>query len=231
MKKSLLFTILTLVLFFAQQLVSGLLIGTMNLDEVAAELIGIVIVLIIVFLLIHKKDQLDYYGLCIHNDSNLLRTSTGLGIVLLANVPYLFLGGKINIAYAVVSSIFVGIMEELIFRSFLCRFIEEKLGVKMAIIISSVLFGAIHLINLGDVQLIYAILQIVYAVAIGVAFSIVFFMTKSILSCIAVHAIVDLLGSFSTEPILTIEIIGTVLCCMVAVYYCITGKLVQRKED
>lgn len=120
---------------------------------------------------------------------------------------------------AVINSIFVGIMEELIFRGFLCRFIEEKSHENRAIMISSLIFGVFHLVNIGSYPYLYVLLQVLYAFAIGIVFATVFYKTKSILSCIIVHSIVDILGSFEAEPIFAVEIIGTIICVLYAIYY------------
>lgn len=116
-------------------------------------------------------------------------------------------------------------MEELIFRSFLCRSIEQISDKNKAIIISSVIFGGLHFINIGNYPLVYVFLQVLYAFAIGIAFASVFYKTKSILICIMIHAIVDFLGTFELEPIWIAEVIGTIICsfCAVCYYFCI-GK-------
>lgn len=218
MKKSITLTIVTFLLYFLQSLISGILIGTYNADETIAQLISI-IVLAIVFLMIKKKELFSYYGLCIWQCDNFLKTHFLLFLVPLVNLPYLFFGTKIDIPAAIISSIFIGIMEELIFRSFLCRFIEQISNENRAILISSLLFGGFHLLNIGNYPLVFVLLQVLYAFAIGIAFAVVFYKTKSILPCMAIHAVVDFLGSFELKPILIADSIGTIICCVCAVYY------------
>lgn len=152
--------------------------------------------------MIKKKELFSYYGLCIWQCDNFLKTHFLLFLVPLVNLPYLFFGTKIDIPAAIISSIFIGIMEELIFWSFLCRFIEQISNENRAILISSLLFGGFHLLNIGNYPLVFVFLQVLYAFAIGIAFAVVLYKTKSILPCMAIHAVVDFLGSFELKPIL-----------------------------
>ncbi len=148
-----------------------------------------------------------------------LQTNFFLFLVPLVNLPYLFSGAKINIVLALISSVFISIMEELIFRSFLCRSIEQISNQNKAIIFSSVLFGCLHLLNIGKYPLVFILLQVTYAFATGIAFSVVFYECKSVLPCILVHIAVDLLGAFEAEPILIADIVGTVVCSFCALYF------------
>ncbi len=188
-------------------------------NESVAEICSILIVLAIVFLMIGKRESLSYYGVCMWEGEYFLQTNFFLFLVPLVNLPYLFSGAKINIVLALISSVFISIMEELIFRSFLCRSIEQISNQNKAIIFSSVLFGCLHLLNIGKYPLVIILLQVTYAFAMGIAFSVVFYECKSVLPCILVHIAVDLLGAFEAEPILIADIVGTVVCSFCALYF------------
>lgn len=219
MRKSSSLTIISLILYFLHALICGLLIGTIHINELWAESLSVFLTLVIVIFLIGKREYLAYYGIRLWECDNFIKTISILFLVPIVNIPYLFLGTKINIIYAFINSIYIGVMEELICRGFLCRFIEEKSNRKKAVFISSLLFGMFHLVNIGSFPLIYVFLQVLYAFAIGIAFALVFYKTKSLLACIAVHSIVDFLGSFGTEPIFAFELIGTIICILCAIYY------------
>ena len=118
-------------------------------------------------------------------------------------------------------------MEEVIFRSFLCRSIEQISNKNKAIIISSMIFGCFHFLNIGNYPLKYILLQVLYAFAMGIVFSVVFYESKSILPCIIIHILVDFLGTFELEPIFIVEIIGTIICSLCAIYYYF---FVRKKE-
>lgn len=219
MKKSVFLTIISFLLYFFKSLIRGILVGTFNTNESIAEICSIFLVLATVFFMIRKKETLSYYGICKCEGKNFYKTNSFLFLVPLVNLPYLFSGAKINIILAIFSSVFIGIMEELIFRSFLYRSIEQLSDKNKAIIISSVIFGCFHLINIGNYPLIYVLLQIVYAFALGIAFSVVFYKNKSILPCIIVHIMIDFLGTFELKPIFIAEVIGTMICSLCAVYF------------
>lgn len=217
--KPIILTIICLVLYLLKSLVSGIFIGTFHANEMCAEIFSTFFVLAIVFFIIKKKEMLSYLGICKWQCDNLFKMHFLLFIVPFVNLPYLFSGAKINIVSAIFSSVFVGIMEELIFRSLLCRSIEQVSNKNKAIVISSVIFGGFHLLNIGNYPLEYVLMQVMYAFAIGIAFSVIFYKTKSILICIIIHTLVDFLGAFELEPIFIAEVIGTVICCLCAAYY------------
>lgn len=94
-----------------------------------------------------------------------------------------------------------GYVEEILFRGLLFRAIEKE-SVTRAIIISSVTFGAGHIVNLltgqGNLD---TFLQMGYAIAIGFAFVMVFYKSGSILPCIAAHVLINMTSKFSNHNI------------------------------
>lgn len=217
MKKSLFLAIISFILYFLQSLIRGIIVGTFNIDESVAEICSSIFVLGIVFFMIRKR--LSYYGICKWKGDNFYKINFILFLVPLVNVPYLFSGAKINIVIAIVNSIYIGIMEEIVFRSFLCRSIEQMSNENKAIIISSMIFGCFHFLNIGNYPLIYVLLQVLYAFGMGIVFSVVFYKSRSIIPCIIIHILIDFLGTFELEPIFIAEIIGTIICSLCAVYY------------
>ncbi len=63
--KPIILTIIILVLYLLKSFVSGILIGTLNANEICAEILSTFIVLAIVFFMIMKKEMLLYLGICI----------------------------------------------------------------------------------------------------------------------------------------------------------------------
>lgn len=98
---------------------------------------------------------------------------------------------------AVITMTMSGITEELIFRGLLFRAIEKN-SLKEAVIISSLTFGAGHIINLftGGAG-IETVLQVLYAAAIGFAFVMVLLKSGSILPCIVTHSFINVSAEFS----------------------------------
>lgn len=57
MKKPISLTIISLILYFLQSFICGILIGTLNVNEIFAEIISIFLVLAIVLFMIRKKKR------------------------------------------------------------------------------------------------------------------------------------------------------------------------------
>ena len=77
-----------------------------------------------------------------------------------------------------------GISEEIVFRGVLYRIVEESLGTWLALLVSALLFGAIHLGNPN------ATLWSGTAIAIeaGVLFGLIYHVTRSLWFCMGLHA-------------------------------------------
>ena len=89
----------------------------------------------------------------------------------------------------------------MIFRGLLFKAMEND-GVKSAIIVSSVTFGIGHIVNLfngSGAELLENILQVLYAIAIGFMLVMIFYKTKSMIVCIAMHSIFNSLSVFANE--------------------------------
>ena len=109
--------------------------------------------------------------------------------------------------FAVITMALVGYVEEIIFRGLLFRALEKD-GIKQAIIISAVTFGAGHIVNLltghatSD-----TFLQMAYAIAIGFAFVMVFYKSRSLIPCIITHSLVNITSTFSAKNTATTSIL------------------------
>ncbi len=102
--------------------------------------------------------------------------------------------------YAILSMALVGFIEEMIFRGFLFRALLKKRGPVIAIIISSVTFGIGHIVNLlAGMATIENVIMIIFAVAWGFVFTMVYYRSGSLLPCIIAHAVVDVLSVLSME--------------------------------
>ncbi len=100
----------------------------------------------------------------------------------------------------------VGFVEEIIFRGFLFRAMAEE-NEKSAIIVTSIAFGAGHLLNLvngSGADLAENIFQVVGAIAIGFLFVILFHRGKSLWPCIIAHSVINVTSAFANEAGLTL---------------------------
>lgn len=97
---------------------------------------------------------------------------------------------------AVITVAAAGFVEEILYKAI------EKDSVKQAIIISSVTFEAGHIVNLltghGGVE---TVLQMAYAIAIGFAFVLCFYKSRSLIPCIITHSVLNVTSKFSNQNI------------------------------
>ena len=125
--------------------------------------------------------------------------------------------------------ILVGFVEEMLFRGFLFSAMLSKERAAVAIIVSSLTFGMVHIINLFTGQTSFeTIVQMIFAVSWGFILTFVFYKSGSIFPCIIVHSMIDAFSMFGADNALVDQIyVGVTI--VVAIVYCIyLGKI---KED
>lgn len=177
----------------------------------------------------------EFYGLCPSSvpASRLLwyfplgmlaSVNLWLGIVMNYSVPetLLYTG----------SMLCVGFLEEVIFRGLLFRALLP-VGMKFAVLISSVTFGMGHLVNLfngSGAELFASVLQVCYAMAAGFLFTILFLRTGSIRACIVTHGTLNALSVFANEGARTTdnEILSAAFLTVTAMAYAL---YILRKTD
>lgn len=119
----------------------------------------------------------------------------------------------------ILSMVWVGFLEEVIFRGLLFTGMA-KTNVRTAIIVSSVTFGAGHIVNLlFGVPVFDTLLQLVYASAIGFCYTAVFYVSGSILPCILSHIFVNATSIFAQEPGATAHIVITIVQTLFSIGY------------
>jgi len=133
----------------------------------------------------------------------------------------------------ILSMFCVGFLEEMIFRGFLFNAMAKD-GVKFAIVVSSVTFGAGHIVNLvngSGAQLLPNLLQVMYATAVGFAFVMIYYKSKSLVPCILTHGIFNGLSAFSNEAAMTVqrEILTGVLLAVIAGGYAVYIALAVKE--
>lgn len=98
-------------------------------------------------------------------------------------------------------TISVGFNEEIYFRGFILKFLEQK-GSKKAIIGSSVIFGVLHLINaLNGKNTFYLILQMSFAFLVGLVLAEIVTITKSLWVPIIWHASHDFISGVTGDAL------------------------------
>ena len=114
---------------------------------------------------------------------------------------YLVYNAPVYLLWFAAECVAIGLFEELAFRGVIFLMFAEKRyttrrGLFWSLILSSAVFGGVHLINLlagGGIGSV--ILQIGYSFLIGAMCSVVLLKTRNIWLCVALHAIYDFCGT------------------------------------
>lgn len=121
-------------------------------------------------------------------------------------------GVKINLPFAdglcyVLFMLSAAMIEEILFRGFLFQALAQR-NRSAAVIITSLIFGLGHLVNLfngSGMELLLNLLQIMSAVAFGFLFVFLYIQSGSLIPSIACHALLNMLSVFGREDGLTAE--------------------------
>lgn len=182
---------------------------------------------------IHKNDLTEKYGLCkFQGEWKKYLYFIPLGLLASTNIWY---GVRLNLSWLetilyMISMLCVGFLEEIIFRGFLFKALCKS-NIKRAIFISGITFGFGHIVNLlNGRDIIETLMQICYAVAIGLLFTIIFYRGKSLWPCIITHSIINSLSVFANEDAITVyHVMGSsVFLCIVSIGYMI---YILKKTD
>lgn len=198
-EKELIFTIIWICIYFTLLISANLLSQAINFPNSFNAIIEIAFPILVIYYL-KKKNLLSYYGL---NDLKKLNHKNLLyylpmAIMVLSNLIF---GISVNystgqIILISISMLGVGFSEEILFRSFLIRTLE-KINKKLAIILPSVIFGLLHLVNLfGGAGLLETMSQVLYASFVALAFSLFFVKTNNVIPCMITHVLVNITDIF-----------------------------------
>ena len=217
-------------------------IGDNISDELGiAKVITLPILLVlslILFLFIKRNNLTEKYGFCKADiAASKLLFYIPVIILLTANMWH---GFRVNMSLFetilyILSMLCVGFLEELIFRGLLFNAMLKN-GKNSAIIVSSVTFGVGHIINLingSGAELLPNLLQVVYAIAVGFMFMMIYYRTKSLLPCIITHGVFNALSAFANETGLTSkeQIISCILITLISGAYALYIALEIKKLD
>lgn len=199
----------------------------------------VALVLSAVLLIFVKRNGLmKKYGLCRSEVSaKKMLYYIPLGVMLLANLMF---GVRLNMSVTetvlyMLSMLCVGFLEEIIFRGLLFKAMAKD-GFKSAVIVSSITFGIGHIINLfngSGAELLPNLLQVIYAVAAGFMFVMIFLKSGSLIPCIVIHGVFNALGVFADETSLTVtdRIISCVFLVIVSGIYGVCLALSMKKKS
>lgn len=187
---------------------------------------------ILLGILLMKKSKLGYraYGFRALNQKTNPAVFYFLPLLVAEILP--FLNGFNNslsflqIGLVLLFTVFVGINEELYFRGLVFKVLRTK-GVKYAVIMSSVLFGAGHAFTaLGGSEPLYVVILIIFAGLFGLVCAEIVVITGSIIPVIVWHALHDFIANVTLESMGTLSIALVVTQTLIL---CIYAVLLWRK--
>ena len=167
-----------------------------------------------------KNKYLKYFGLV--KPKNTRKCLYFIPLVIVACVN-LYNGININnsgieILFYVISMICVGFIEEVIFRGFLFKMIE-KTDIERAIIVTSVTFGAGHIVNLlNGAPMISTLFQIFYAFILGYLFVMIFIKSGSIIPTIIAHSFINATAIFNINNTFSFYIVPAIIIIIAMIY-------------
>lgn len=192
----------------------------------------------LMFCFVSKNKLFEKYGLCKPCVSSAKMLYYIPLLVLLST--NLWFGFKVNVSLEenilyILSMFCVGFLEEMIFRGFLFNAMAKN-GVTSAIIVSSITFGIGHIVNLingSGIDFVSNLLQVFYAIAIGFAFVMIYYKSKSLIVCILTHCVFNSLSIFSNEEVITKEdniISGIIIALIAFLYACYIAFMIKDND-
>lgn len=128
-------------------------------------------------------------------------------------------GSLLEVVLRIVSMFCVGFMEEMLFRGLLFRTMCED-NVKSAIIVSSITFGIGHLVNIiNGSDVVITLLQVCYAMTIGLMLVMIFYKGKSLWPCILMHGVYNSLGAFTAPATRMQTLVASIALWVISLGY------------
>ena len=231
-KKPLLFSIILIIIAFFISALLTVLFSGMNFETKLATALARIITAAILFIVFFPcfKDNRPFKGVLI---------TLPCLIVVVWNLFYNMNSGfaSDNTISIIISALAPALFEEILFRGIIIRkFLDSGKDKNYTWIISSVLFGAIHLTNIVGMSLINVVVQTLYAFVIGLMFGSIYLRSNDIVSLIIAHFLIDLSSQLfkgpetTSLPMLIAFVVLLVLMVVYAWYLRKTDRQDQNKQ-
>lgn len=217
-------------------LISTVSMSLSDMIKIPNSITAVCYVLFSVFLIIFlkRKNKLSYYGINSLKNLNVKNLLYFIPMIIIASVN-LWTGININnslsqIILITICMICVGFFEELIFRSFLMKAIMNKNEI-LSVVISGILFGVIHLLNIfTGADILSTIIQVFYATAFGLMCSVFFYKTNNIIPCIVCHSLSNVFDTFLPIDLsIKMQYLGCISIIIISNFY--TIYLLKNKKN
>ena len=231
-KNELIFSIIWIVVYVVGLSLADQLSASLGVEK----LITVIACMIMTGILINwmkRNDLFKEYGLC-KSQIEAKRLLYYIPLVFMASIN-LWFGISLNLSlletiFYIISMLFVGFLEEIIFRGLLFKAMCKD-NVRTAIIVSSVTFGIGHIVNLfNGAEFIPTMMQIGYAISIGYLFVTIFYKSNSIIPCIIAHGVNNALSIFNVENEVSAYIAPIFLMVVPLIYAFYINKTVKEGD-
>lgn len=112
----------------------------------------------------------------------------------------------LNIIYGLISAILIAVIEELLFRGQLFKELKDQHGRLKGILLSSLFFGAIHLLNISSLNtILICLVQSVYTFALGIILCVLYEKTKNIIIPIIFHFLFNFINNTLSTSLFNIK--------------------------
>lgn len=229
-KDEILFAVIWIVIYVLGFGNADSLSEAVGIPKLITVIFGILISTVLIFFI--KSNELsEHFGLC-KPQKTAKHFLYYVPLVLISSINlwfgFSFETEVLTAVLSVLSMFLVGFLEEIIFRGMLFSGMAKN-GIKSAIIISSLTFGAGHIVNLLlGAPVFETLLQVIYASAVGFCFTVIFYKGKSLLPCIISHIFVNATSVFSLQPQNEILVAAAAVQTAVSIGY---GTYLLNKAD
>ena len=213
------------IVYLSQNILRNIFVNMLAINELVATLITVMVFGALAIFLV-KKD--NYFKVRCTSKTCITYIIIVTLILSVINLFPFDLSIGITTLSVFFTMLFVGLMEELIFRGCIYKICDEKWGDQKAVILSSVLFGLIHIINVLNDDILMVVLQMVYATCIGIVYAMLMYKKQGIILCILAHAIVNIAGNLGATETVYKEIIFTIICVVFAIIMIFRFDLLKK---
>lgn len=209
--------------------------AAVGIEKMITAPLGIAFVLVMVIFLTKNKLK-EEYGLCDFKG----RYGDVLFFIPIIPIFVLYLwngvawnGTVYEALLGVVAMLCVGFVEEMLFRGFLFKTMCKD-NIKVAVLVSSLTFGLGHIVNLlNGKDLLPTLLQMCYATSLGFLLTMIFYKGMSIIPCIILHSVLNIISIFNVPGTRIYRIISSSVLCVISLAYAlwIWKKARHKKEQ
>jgi membrane protease YdiL (CAAX protease family) len=139
-----------------------------------------------------------------------------------------------QLGWKVLGNLMIGVLEEgalrgLVLVALVRAWGKTSAGLIRAVVVSSSVFGVLHLVNLFNRPVIQTLLQVVFATFIGIGFAGVFLRTKALLALMVIHGLIDLGGALQQGSDKPGTVASALLACAVTFPFALLGIWLLRR--